>query len=884
MMKPGSNVCKIILCAALCAATLCPVAAGDDAGTVIRRRLDYFLRLEGVDWQDAIANGIARALEYEAGKALETQCRTPGDSYHGAINPPAEGTGSAKRIAAYNTTRRGIHVLTSAYWCKPCRFYRSRRVLKAIEDALNFLARRPPLQEGTSIYDISPPYHYERPDLIRWLVQVGDELPLMPRARLKEKLRRSLPRDRFTIASEVDRIIAGACLGDARLLREGNDNLAQCLMSFKATIRRSGLAPGRGELDLEDNVAALYNTARLALLAAGTDCAPRSIQNLAEHALDLFAWVSFEGVPDALASPAAALSSRQLSTQILLGSAMLLSARPAPLDAKLEATFTAVAARRLPDAPPKIGKLDMDDLQFLIFYPLLRRKPDVPVFNYGTRYYRGARYLVARRPDFFFSLRLPRPGRKIIKFSPATGCSNLRFPGYDPNPLLLYPQFDGMLPGTVVSDNVFSKNRVYPAGALDETKCSDAAVLDQYYAVAGTSLSFARREDKLSARRSWHIFDEKYVMAGSAIEVHTSRYDNQAWAANPLNYRQWIALQFPRPVEFNYARIYFRVHKGRLYCVPRAIRFLASSDGRLWSQLRYVRKALPKSGEVSLGFYGYKLQRGNARIFRLYFPDGADGYATQIAEIELYNLRQPDDDTTPPPGSVNLARYATPVASSFIDAKTLPSLINDGLYVPEKARTPARTCLALSRISRSPFVYGDADGVHQRRYPSVDESVKLEELRWCHYNDIAYFFLVPADVVIRNIRGDIASIYLDHSRFDTYAVLCFPGRDRKEAQRAAGMDLVQMLALDRKRHIFRDPYAQVTTAAFFEYSDKGAITSNGPAYAVLSPDGVVLNAAKSVSEGPADVMIRGLDVRRVILNEVESEPHIRKGAIVLSTQ
>jgi len=861
----------------------CP--AGERASTSARERLFELYRLQAVNWDDPLVRRIVRVIEYEAGRLLERQKRARGDPYDGSFPvsgkgaTPPEGVRPMDELElARKATRDGIALLCHAYWCKPCRFYKSKRIIQSVQSAIAFLERRPKISFEGTFFRTAPPFRYRTEELINWLAALGDFMEVRYRARLKEHLRKQLSKAGGGLLSGARGFLAGLVLNDERLTRESRRKMLDWLNAFAR--KPSTFAVKGADVDISFISRAMFLAGLCDYVSRDTRHAlpPREMELLRRRCIRLFRWFSFDGEPDALIMPEAPVDLSETKAGLLLG-ALLLGASGEEREG-----LAALKGTVVPESGVRIGTVDRRCLRFIRFYPVAAgiRGVTAPSAEPYAKYFGALKYLTVRRPTFFVGVKLPRKQRARSTYSRSTGCMNLIL-GAEDGRQFQSRDFSYLLPGAVHSENIITRTRLHSPDDFEGIKCSDAAVLNDYYAVAGTKLIVSRDDQSLRANRSWHFFDEYFVMAGSGIKASSRGCENEAWSSDIFDHRIWVMLTFPREVEFDYVQVYFRVRKGYLHCVPLKIQFMTSSDGLRWQVVRQVGEKLPRSGAIPMGFLGFKLMRTKARFLRAYFPLGSDGPTVQIAELEVYNIDAKEDFAPIPHDAENLARKAVASASSSLNENTGPEKINDGKFMPVVYKPKAFTSLALFRADKTQLVVGTKRGQSDLTLPLAAREKRVEGARWMFCRGTGYYFLKPADLLIRNLKGKMVSILLEHTRYDSFAVMCFPALNYEQAKRASETTLVHLIRLDEKRHIFSDPFNGVTSAAFFEFCEDGNIRSNGAVYAIYSLTGDRLDIAKTRNEAPADLILKGVDVKEVVVNGKAKEPYYRNGSLVIST-
>jgi hypothetical protein len=192
--------------------------------------------------------------------------------------------------------------------------------------------------------------------------------------------------------------------------------------------------------------------------------------------------------------------------------------------------------------------------------------------------------------------------------------------------------------------------------------------------------------------------------------------------------------------------------------------------------------------------------------------------------------------------------------------------LNDGDWVPTLEPALTRTCIALLRTRASRFVFLGPRGACKTAFPVHDKELKIKNVRWCHIKQTAYFFLRPADLILKGVGHGYGRICIDHSKSDSFAVVCFPDLDLEQASRAAEAGLVKLVRLDTSAHIFLDEASGIMSAAFFDVVKGSDISTEGPAYILYQRHPELLITAKSRRAAPSDVWINAPDTKTLVVN------------------
>lgn len=828
----------------------------------VRQRYADLVRYHDVNWDDPTVKDTAQQIEFDAGNLLQGQITDAGSPWLGCFQKAEQKVpGGEALLTARRKTEKAIELLCSAYWCEPNRFYQSQRVLRAIELGYAFLNRSQDLKNVAAVADMVAPHRYAPEDLSRWLAQAGDSLPKPVRADMKDRLRKSLGRIR-TQGSDflLDTLIGAACLEDDRLAQSVRDEMGG---TFRAKIAKDGSVLGpQGEICVEDAAREFYNVARYQYLTKGTEYAlPESVTLQAKSLLTEFlAWTLGSGRADLLTFSAPYNWTGEVEERIAMGAAYLAPILPPdsePLPAACGEALRRASSRRfqvrnLLDLHPLIGHMQIDSSADL---------------SPRAKYFEDGGYLVARRPSFFASLRLPMAKGATPQFARLVGATNLRTEANDPNMLFTMPEFEPVLPGCTFSHYVARKKDTYIVRDVSGTICADAAVLDGAYAMSGAQITLRRKENSLCVNKSWTFLEDKIIVAASGLAAKSVDAENKAWSASPTDHRAWITLSFPKAIEFDFVRVYFRVYAGKLFCVPRVIYFMVSQDGMQWTRVREAKETdLPRSGDMPLGGMTFRLRRSAARYFRLFFPEDADGFTTQIAEVELYNIGAMRDSDPIPPGAENLARLGRAIPSSTFDDRLGPERVNDGDWVVTVEPASVTTCIAFFRTGKSPFVYLGRKGTYKMTFPDVGGEERIKGVRWCHIKQTAYLFLKPEDLILKGVGTGYGTISIDHSDKDSFAYVCFPDLDVDLAPSVAEAGVVKQIRLDPLAHVFKDETTGITAAAFFGPVKGDELSSDGPAYLLYRRDPALLAASKSRRSAASDVWVRAPDVNMLVVN------------------
>ncbi|NOZ21166.1 MAG: hypothetical protein GXP25_08755 [Planctomycetes bacterium] len=882
--NPNGQYPRLVSAAALALTTAlgCVVFGGDaslpkpsKALRVIQQRYFDLVRYRNVQWDDPEVAKLVARIEYDTGRLLQEQVTDPGSPWHGFFGmSKGKPLGGQSLLAARAKAEKAIHTLSSVFWCKPSRFHQSKRVLRCIEMAYNALPRRQSIHASKSIYDIAPPYRYRTANLCRWLAQVGEFLSKDVRVHMKDTLRHLLVRQKMTDPTRGMKLLLGAvCLEDDRLLSAAGRDMKELLGKWGDAMTPDG--------DIAVEAAAAYCAAVSGdhYFTRDTDFAPRakSIRAAGDLLHDFILWTVYRGRADLLAYRNPRQWSGQVERDIASTVAYLTAAGP----------NTRETWRFAYDSVIRCAFGHRERLcDLLTLRPLTSRVASVPEYAVEprTKYFPEKRYLAVQRPSFFASLRFPSRARAALDYSQLDVATNVRSTPNDPNLLFLMPEFEPLLPGGTFSQYIAEKKKaVYDSRKCSETTCPDAAVLDDQTAIAGVRLRIKRKDNFLTANKSWVFFEDKMVFAGSGIETKSYDIRNLGWAAKPTDHRASITFAFQKSVQIDFARIFFRVYRGRLYCVPRTMYFMVSGDGSAWTRVREVkREDLPRSGDVPLGGLTYHLRPSKAPFYRLYFPADADGFTTQIAEVEFYKTGAKQDTDPIPPGAKNLALEARVSVSSTFGKDLGPERITDGNWAPALEPSQVQTCLSILRTRAARFTYRNPRGVRWMAFPALGKKSRLRDVSWCHIKQTAYIFLQPADLILTGIGNGYGRISIDHERNDRFAVVCFPNLDLEQTPRAAEAGLVTLTRLDKSAHILVDQASGTTAAAFFDIVKDGAITSEGPAYLLVRQHPDLLIAAKSRREAPSTLWIDAPKTKTLVVNG-KVQPVYKNGNLVRVT-
>ncbi|MEW6359159.1 MAG: hypothetical protein AB1696_22685 [Planctomycetota bacterium] len=839
--------------------------------SMIRQRYLDLVRYSEQDWDNPDVAKLAGQIEYETGRLLQEQVSDPESSWHGFFGQPEKGTmGGQALMAAREKADKAIHVLTSAYWCKGRRFYQSQRVLRCIEQAYSALDRKVALSDVKSVYDVPQPYFHRRENLCRWLAQVGEFLSKDVRVHMKDTLRHLLVRQE---ATTVDRalytLLGAACFEDDRLLHTAAKEMAELALKPVGTIAPEG---GPSIEDAAEYCAAISQYQYFTLdteLALPAD-ALRPVHDIMR---DFISWTVYQGRADLLAYHSPRKWSGQVERDIVATVAHLTAAQP-DMTMRWRFAYDEVVQHTFGRKENAYYLLDV--------YRLISQVASVPScgVDVETKYFEDEGYLAVRRPSFFGSLRFPFRKGRAIDYSQLDVPMNVRSTANDPNLLFLLPEFEPLLSGCTFSQFVANPKGQYDARECSATTCADATVLDGQAAIAGVRLRIKRKDNFLATNKSWIFFEDKMIFSASGVETKSFDLRNHGWSASPTDHRVCITFVFPQPVEIDLARIYFRVYRGRLDCVPRNIYFLVSPDGVTWTRVREAKpEDLPKSGDVPLGGFTYRLRRSKVPYYRLYFPYGADGFTTQISEVELYKSDPIYDPNVVPPGAVNLAPKGRVFATSTLDQKHGPEQLTDGKFAATLEPPALQTSLAVLRTGGARFTYQSSRGLRSMDFPALGKEIKLKDVAWCHTKQTAYVFPYSVDLILKGVGNGYGRISIDHARNDRFAAVCFPNLDLEQTPRAVEAGLIKLLRLDSTAHVFFDPASGTTAAAFFDVVEGGNLASDGPAYLLLRQHPDLLVAAKSHRGAPSDIWIEAPDAKTLVINS-KVQPVYMKGKMV----
>lgn len=839
--------------------------------SMIRQRYLDLVRYRELDWSNPDVAKLAGQIEYETGRLLQEQVNQPETPWHGFFGQPEKGAmGGQQMMAARDKAEKAIHVLSSAYWCKGYRFYQSQRVLRSIEQAYSTLDREIALPDVKSAYDVPQPYYHRREDLCRWLAQVGEFLSKDVRVHMKDTLRHLLVRQEATTEGRALYMLLGAaCLEDDRLA-----HAAAKAMGELAQKPRRALEPTDG-LGIEDASAYCAAVSQYQYCALDTELSlpANALRPIHDLMRDFISWTLYHGRADVLTYRNPQKWSGQVERDIVTTVAHLTAVQP-DVATRWRFAYDEVVRQ-------VFGRNDRV-CHLLDAYPLISRVESVPscAVDVETKYFEEAGYLAVRRPSFFASLRFPLEKGRALDYSRLDVSMNVRSTASDPNLLFLLPEFEPLLAGCTFSPYVSRPIGKYDSRKCSGTTCPDAAVLEDQTAIAGVRLRAKRNDNFVAANKSWIFFEDKMVFSASGVETKSFDLRNLGWAASPADHRVCITFVFSQPAEVDLARIYFRVYRGRLYCVPRRIEFMVSPDGVSWTRVREVKPVdLPRSGDVPLGGFCYRLRRSKVPFYRLYFPDDADGITTQIAEVEFYKSDPIYDPDVVPPDAENLAPKARVFVSSILDQKHGPEQITDGKFAASLEPATLRTCLVMLRSRSVRLSYLGPTGVRSTAFPAPGKEVTLKDISWCHIKQTAYFFLHPVDLVLKGMGHGYGCILIDHERIDRFAVVCFPNLDLEQTPRAAEAGLIRLLRLDSSAHVFFDPASGTTAAAFFDVVEGERVSSEGPAYLLVRQQPDLVVAAKSRRRAPSDVWIEAPDTKTLVVNG-EVQPVYMKGKML----
>ena len=837
----------------------------------IKARYLDLVRHRAVDWEAADVTEMVGRIELQAGKLLNGQVTDRESPWCGSfLKAKQEALYGQALVAARRETERAIRILCTAYWCKSGRFAGSTRLLKGVAMGYRFLNRRQSISQAKSISDIAPAYCHTRENLCRWFAQVGERVPKDVRVDMKDRLRRLLTRKKsYGIDFPLHRLIGAVCLDDERLLQAAAGSMNKA--AEKVLSGQRAVQGPNGELDVEKAASTFATLAQYQYLTAGSGPAlpDKVTAQVADLLHDILSCTFYRGRADLLAYRSGGKWSGEVERHVAIGAALLVALDP-ERGAPCRLNYGEVVRRAFGRQPENLAYLDYHALigQLLAHSPS-REEPRIT-------YFADMGYLAVHTPAFYASLRMPLSRGRAAEYARLTATMNFRTPFGDPNLLFGVSAFQPVLQGCTFSQYVVPTGPYCDVKTASGTTCADGARLGTTAAMAGMRMRVRRVDNVLEMNGSWTFLEDKVIVAGTGIAAKSVERKNCAWAACPTDHRQRLTLFFRKTIEFDFVRIYFHVRNGQLCCVPRRIDLMISDDGVYWRRIREIKDdRLPRSGDVPLGGATFRVRKTSTRYLRLYFPLRAQGVTTQIAEVELYNLDAKSDYDDIPSGATNLARQGRAFASSRFNSLTEPQRVNDGDWIATLEPPQTRTCLAMLRTRGQEFVCLRPSGIWKTPFPETVKEYAVRRVQWCHFKQTAYFFLRPADLIVRTVGTGYGAVYIDHTSSDSFAVVIFPDIGVEQATRAAEAGLVKMIHLGESAHIFHDESSGLTAAALFGAAAQKGISSEGPAYVLYREDPGLLTVGKSLRAAPSDVWIEAPDATTLMVNGSRQRIHRR---------
>ncbi len=848
----------------------------ESAVSLARERYANLAQLKGADWGRRAVKAAAAQVEFEAARLLNQQVLTGRDSVRGRYrNSPIEDLAGLKE--AFPETSRAIHALSLAFVCKGHRFYQSSRATESMGRAEDFLRRAREMTVPLTPFGATPPrIQLDARNAVEWLFRCGDQLPPEAASSLRKTFSALRTEKRSPIWLATDNapfvaFLAALYFKEARLAERAGREFASILSS---AMRADGsLTSDRPRLDILYAAEMLRDAALYDYLTRGTALSlnKETVHRAGRSLIQFAAQAAYEGEPDALALcasswPKVADTSRVFAAAVWAAAVLLSDNRQLPDALRQEIGALRAAYRErleesaYTEATPTVLQISHLDAAG----PAAETK--IPAK--GTAYFPAAGYLVSHQNDFFAGVRLPLPdsaGPAAANDARQLGAMNFLTKGLNPNSKLqgLKPRW--ALPGCTVCDEARPATGLLSAAAVRNTVSLGGVVLGKS-GVGAASLVVEGQNVRLKANRSWFIFEDKAATVATGVSATTTDIANAGWAAAPRDRFPHLVIDLGRETLINRIRVYYRVKGGVYFCVPREIIFAVSADGTAWRDMRSITNT-PASGTPPTGYVKVNILAVPVRYLRLFFPEGADGETVRMSEVQVFHVERADDDKRLGREVPNLAasrRGARAYASSQANEEETPDKVLSGRGEPGTITLAARTTVLVADPAAGPIVANDgAEKIV--RIPEKDKAARLEGVRWFNWGSTGCVFPKPANLVVRNERGEECIVYVDHSGSDACAAVYLPNQTPEETSRAADAGLIEV-TMERDVHRIHDKMSEVSACAVFAAQDRGDVIAPEAGCVVYRMEGERFTANATAALARRGLKIRASGVREARIN------------------
>jgi hypothetical protein len=862
--------------------------AAEQALNLARERYRDLVQMQRVDWTSPRAKALAAQVDFEAARLLEQQVTTGRDSFKGRFRKkPVEDFDAL--IQAHAETTRAISALSLAFACPGSRFYHSARVADSIGLADDFLRRAQEMALPLTPFGTTPPRVQEDPrSVIEWLWRCGGaESARDTEYAFKKAFARLRSDRRGPIVLDTDdppftAFLAAMYFKDAPLAQRARAGLASLL---KTTLQPDGSLLNQRQLfDVLYAGGIVRDAALYDYLTRDTMLSlDRDTMSAVSRCLTRFiSQATYEGEPDALAVHPSSLGRfkdrRQAFAGMVWSAALVMLAssagEPAPAAAQrpeLRQALQALRAQYRPllnesaysEATPVLLELNTLDRQTP--GATTARKAPLP----QVTYFPCAGYLVARQGDFYASVRLPFPelsaSKSVASDAKLLGAMNLLSDTFNPNAAFLGPRAHWALPGCTMCDALLPDSGLLSPKTVADSSILGGAILDNG-AVAAASLVAHRENVVVRANRSWFVFEDRVVAAGTGISASTTDIANQGWAASPGDRLPWLAIDLGQPTVINRVRVHFRVKGGVYTCVPREIIFQVSLDGQKWQDVRSLTN-LPASGTQPQGYVKAGLYKSSARYFRLFFPEGADGETIQISDVQLFHVDRREDEQRIGRDLPNLASFrrgARAFASSFASESDRPDQALTGRGEPGTSPLPVKTCLLVMNPKDGPIVANDGE-IKNISIPEKRKETRLQHVHWVNCASVGCLFQKPVNLIVKRETEAECILFIDHAGTDSFCVSYLPNQKPEETARCEDAALVEF-KMDSEMHRVFDKASNLTAVAMFSPREKGDVITGDTGCVLYKIEGEKLACGLSSRLVRNGVSIRAPGIEEVSVN------------------